>query len=311
MTTILSKKRLSLIGAGLLILIAAIWFLGNIYATRTAEEKISETLGSTPLANDIHWEKLSANIFGTVTMENLVIGKGKSALNVQKLQLSGFENSASILQGKLVLTGVADTNGQSPLLENELLQNAGYITADPVNIRLDLKAQKNKGSAQINLALDQHEVIELNSSLSIQRAQQLMALLSSGLEGGKEAFNPMMIFSIGAMLDPITVNNTEIHIKDQGYIQRVNALVNRYDIPLVPSEKTLDTEKFAKTQQKDRYEQAMQQCAQPNSKNRFFDNPVDSCKAIAKFMFQENGSLKLKLKSFPLKELDELVLDMF
>ncbi|MFV9475126.1 hypothetical protein ACM5Q9_11965 [Advenella sp. RU8] len=310
MTTILSKKLLSLIGAGLLILIAAIWFLGNNYATRTAEEEISATLAATPLANEIHWEKLSANILGTVTIENVTIGKRKPFLNIQKLQLSGFENSASRLQGQLVLTGVTDANGQSPLLENTLLQNAGYDKADPLNVSLDLDALKTKGTAEVRFNLDQREVIKIDSSFSISQAQQLMAVLSSGLENSKEAFSPMMMFSIGAMLEPININNTEIEIEDQGYMKKVNALTNQYNIPLLPSEKTLDTEKFAKEQQQANIEQAIQQCALPDPENQLFEKPVETCKAIAKFMFQESNKLTLKLKSFRLKELDKLAPNM-
>lgn len=311
MTMTFGKKTLSLIGAGLLILLAAIWFIGNIYATRAAEEKITAALNSTPLADEIHWEKLNANIFGTVTMKNLALGKGKSFLTVQKLQLSGFENSPSSLQGKLLVTGLADANGQSPLLDNELLQNAGYNKADPVNFSLDIDAQKTQGTAQISLALDQREVIKLNASFALSQAQQLMSLLSSAMEGGKEAFNPMMFFSLGAMLEPIRINNTEIRLDDQGYIKRVNTLVKRYDIPLAPSENNLDTKKFAKEQHKARYEQALQQCTQSSSNGQFFDKPVDSCKAIAKFMFEESDSLKLKLKPFPLSQLNKLVLSVF
>lgn len=310
MSTITRNKLLPMAGLGLIVLLLATWFLGNRLASQKAEDKIRQLLVSTKLSSQVQWENLHANLFGKVTLEKITIGPKKSPIKIEKATLSGFENSTSSLSGKLQISGLADANGQSLLLEHEILRNAGYRQAVPANISLNWDINKTKGTANIAAELVQQKAFKAESKFLFKGLHGLIALIPNNeSQLSTELFNPMSLFGLGQALENIQITSASAELENDGYTQRIVALQKRYDTP-VPFALALNKVQNKAFEQ--HIDALIQSCSLPNEALQLLSNPLDSCKNIYKFINGQKDSLALSLnhKSGQPLSLDQFIKEM-
>ena len=218
--TLVGVIAVAVIGAG-------VWLGGNYFATQKAEEKARAYLSKHKLENSVTWEKLSARLDNTATLNKVEITVPKTGekLFIQQLDVKNFEDSDKEFKLDITFNGVSDQSGKSPvetfIAETPDLQGLGLKELPLLNGSLKLEHEIEKGDVDFSVMLNQEKAMDMEFALDIKDASGFIALAKD--KGAELERNPFQAF---AALSTVRLDDLSVALYDKGLVEK-NAKQNK------------------------------------------------------------------------------------
>ncbi|MDY0308629.1 MAG: hypothetical protein RBR29_02390 [Castellaniella sp.] len=302
------KKVLSLGGAAAVVVVGG-WLVASSVATNRAEDALYRFLDQYNLRDVVHWRDLSASPLGSATLKDVTIrlGGGKDAgqVTIERVILSDLENSADRKTAHIEMRAVSDRDGFSPLAQTDLIQAGGRTDLPPFSFDLswDLNGQADQGG--LRFSLDQPDAFRGSFNLDLTRVRDLVRWVDRlgdskaeeipGMLGGAAFFGPLgVLAAVGQKLQQLEIRAVHASVKDEGYAQRVRALVARHGFAAVPGQGAAAKQRAKWLQEK--ADEGKKQCK--HDPEAVFDGaPLqrDDCLALLDFLTGGSSSLSMNM----------------
>jgi len=151
-------------------------FVGNSIATSKAEDAMAELkLQASVFGAKVEYEDVSANIFGTVELEDVSVTLNRDTLDIETVSLSGLaENVDDISDITLMLEGLSakgmskssiDKTPDSPI---ELVIYSAVMNGNELDAMLDISIDQDKNELAINeLTIEGQDMGDISLSTTI------------------------------------------------------------------------------------------------------------------------------------------------
>ncbi|WP_071058623.1 hypothetical protein [Pelistega sp. MC2] len=212
--TLVGVMAVAVIGAG-------VWFGGNYFATQKAEEKARAYLAKHKLENSVMWEKLSARLDNTATLNKVEITVPETGkkLFIQQLDVKNFEDSDKEFKLDITFNGVSDESGKSPvatfIAETPDLQELDLKELPLLNGTLKLEHEIEKGNVDFSVMLNQEKAVDMEFALDIKDASGFIALAKD--KRAELERNPFQAF---AALSTVRLDDLSVAFYDKGLVEK-------------------------------------------------------------------------------------------
>lgn len=282
------------IWAALPIALVLLWFMASWYASNKAERSLEELLQKHHLQSHVHWEKVKASPFGTVTLKDVRFSFMNDAFFAKKIELSNYKSNENKLSFKLVFSKIQNNQGVTPdELFGSLIAMTGRATIAPSDLMLELDANFKKDSLALSYALDLPEVADFAGQIHATKIVGLKALTQS--KGAVRQAEPVGMFGIMstqaltlASLADIVPTAATLEVKDKGAVERVSTLMKRY--LLVPDTTVGNLDKHQDAIFRQELAQLQEACLRETS---VIQKTKSSCKNLSAFLSKPGKKLEL------------------
>jgi hypothetical protein len=303
------KKFLAAGGAAALLLVGA-WAVASSVATRRAEDRLYGLLDQYKLRDAVHWQDLSASPLGSATLKAVTIrlgfAKDAGQIVIDRVALSGLEDSVDRKKARIELSGISGAGGFSPLAQVGVIQAAGRTDLPPFSLTLawDLDGRADAGSLQFSL--DQPRAFKGDFNLNMTRLRDLLRLTDRladskaeelpDMLGGFGFFGPWgVLMAIGQKVQQLEVSSVTANVKDDGYVKRSRALTVRHDVGVAPGQGSAEKQRNKWLEEK--VDAAKEQCKRDPAA-AFGGAPLrrEDCLALLDFVTGDSSKLSMTME---------------
>lgn len=245
-------------GAALVVLLGGYFGLTQV-AANSAESRIEDWLYDNELDGQVSWQSLSSSPFGgTVVLAGVEVMGSAGALkgldlSIQRLQISDLVNERERKSLSLDIQGISFPNSDKGLGQQlnaevfgNLLLDSGRSELQPFDLKLQGRYDNDEQQASYSLALTLPELLEIESSQTIDRVRDLDSLFSGAVAQASRHSSVLARSGIGKHLEDdsdtalkrllsIELGDSAFSLRDLGYFKRSNALHQRYALSLDPT----------------------------------------------------------------------------
>jgi hypothetical protein len=211
----MDMKKVVLVGA---VFLAVVYFGGSMLATQKAEEAMQAVVNETRgFGAQISYDDLSASVFGSVTIDDLVIDTRIGKVLIDELYIEEFEQEQNMLSeiameaDDIRVTGFPMNNSPRDLFEAfiYLLQQEG----NEIDLALALEIDIDEDEAELEaLSIDGDNIGELHASIKMRGLKKLQDLQNQ---------SPLLMGTV--MLQELVVHEASLSLEDDGIL---DALLN-------------------------------------------------------------------------------------
>lgn len=285
------SKKLSVIIGAVVVLLLAVWFGGSWYASNTAKDKLEEFVYGNGLQKVVHWDDVSASLFGSTTVSNLNIDLGGIVYNIEKLEIHDFVDDYDRKLFDISLHGLANQDGVAPsFISNELSFVLGAVKLAPadINFKVDIDYADNDGMLDFDVEVP--DVGSLSGGMNIKDVRAVRSAVEDMQRKNTKKGGFPSIGKLNDAINDIRFLDGELSFKENGFIKRGLALYQRYSVVPLP-DKDLD----------DMRKQATKELALQIKETCMMRAPIadkkSACENIAEFLTAEKSSLSIKAKA--------------
>lgn len=237
-----------LAGAALVVVVGGYFGL-KAYAGHVADQRLRDWLFEHRLQDKVSWQSLSSSpLGGTITLHEVRLSDGPS---IERLTLSDIKDESTHHRADVQFQGVVfptDARGRSTALRlplvGDMLRASGRNELAPFSGRLKWNVEDE--NADVGLALDLPELVDVDVSLSLGQVRRLAEDLTEFVnqQGGKQGLlAPLLLLAnLEKGAERAELKELRVDIKDQGYFKRSAALTRRY-LPLDPTAGDFDKQR--------------------------------------------------------------------
>ncbi|ABG39309.1 hypothetical protein Patl_0781 [Paraglaciecola sp. T6c] len=211
----MDMKKIVLVGA---VFLAVVYFGGSMLATQKAEEAMQAVVNETRgFGAQMSYDDLSASVFGSVTIDDLVIDTRIGKVFIDELYIEEFEQEQNMLSeiameaDDIRVTGFPINNSPRDLFEAfiYLLQQEG----NEIDLALALEIDIDDDEAELEaLSIDGDNIGELYASMKLRGLKKLQDLQNQ---------SPLLMGTV--MLQELVVHEASLSLEDDGIL---DALLN-------------------------------------------------------------------------------------
>lgn len=206
----MDMKKVVLVGA---VFLAVVYFGGSMLATQKAEEAMQAVVNETRgFGAQISYEDLSASVFGSVTIDDLMIDTRIGKVLIDELYIEEFEQEQNMLSeiameaDDIRVTGFPINNNPRDLFEAfiYLLQQEG----NEIDLALALEIDIDEDEAELEaLRIDGDDIGELHASMKLRGLKKLQGLQ-----------NQSLLLMGTVMLQELVVHEASLSLEDDGIL---------------------------------------------------------------------------------------------
>ncbi|ART79654.1 hypothetical protein [Oceanisphaera avium] len=285
--------------------VIVISYLGlSSYASTQAEERLTTFITENNLEDSISWKSVSASPLGATVTINKVKVENENLLPVEllinKVVIKDFNddnhnNSANILLSKI--QPIDDENEFGQYYHNEIFGMVKAVNEGkaitPYDLQLhwhylakdkSLKFGVKANAPDITDAEFEAEFENVADIASLSQAKYMHPTFSMipDMSSGRDRYDTQAAQNF----ERVKVKYLAVKFKDQGYLERINTLEGRYNLPVLPSKG--DVEKQRKTLAIERSKVAIVDCEKNISE--IYNDYKKACSALIGTWFsQEKG----------------------
>ncbi|NLD01117.1 MAG: hypothetical protein GX673_10145 [Gammaproteobacteria bacterium] len=311
----LNVKVIAAIVPAVVVVVGAIGYFGlSSYSAGKAEKELKNYLYDNRLESYVSWRSLSSSPFGgTITVKDIVLESKRNIpldLSIEKFVITNFKDKKQRMSADMSFKGVRATDPESDYAKSYnrnifglFLYPSGKTQVEPYNLNVswDYRGDKETLTAQFevdlpnlfltNLKLDLEDVKELKSALLLTETHDFLDILPN-IPRWAVWSNDRAVSDSVRSAKQITLKELDFSYKDQGYLQRVNLLEQRYNI--TPTDLAGNIDKQRKQLLKEEYEERHTQCVKEY--DSAYKNAKKACTAVIGTLYAQEKGFKVSAK---------------
>ena len=276
------QKNIKIIAPAAVAVVVAGYFGLGAYASSQAEKDIEDWLYDNNLSGKVRWDSVSSTPFGgTVTLKGVRIEEknplfGNIELEIERVDVSDFENERDRKRVKLDLTGVALSDmlsGAGDLPLKSLLHASGRTELSAFDTRVHADYNVKAGDLSLQYSIKVPDLLSADTSIELKNLPDMESIASTAAQG-MSGFGGGPLAMLGE-LENVEIGKSSFAVRDLGYFKRRSLIEQRYKYALDPMKG--DAEKQRKTAFEADVERQQRSCEQEFGK--LLPKAKDACEA--------------------------------
>lgn len=317
-------KNIKVIIPAAAVVVLAVGYFGlSNYASSQAEQRLTSFVEENDLSDSISWKSVSSSPFGgTVTISKVKVENEQFMpveLLVNKIVIKNFSDDADNNSANILLSKIQPIDNDSEFGQYyhdkifgmvKAVNEGEYIAPYDIDLNWHYLAKKKKLTFGIKASVPnvadaefEAEFENVTDIASLSQAKYIHPAFSMipDMSSGRDRYDR----KAAQKFEKTKVKYLAVKFKDQGYLERLNVLEQRYNLPVSPLKG--DAEKQRKELVKDQYKAVVIDCEKNMS--QIYNGYEKACSALVGTWFSQEKGFRLVVdpkKPVSLSVLDKL-----